>query len=127
MQELAAHLAIPGMPEWTGLLALLVLLLTGLAYLMMPFSVFGLKGRIEGLEAQLDEIQAEIRSLTLRLTDQPRRPAAEEWVEPPGNRRATRQDPPLRTEPPVPPPAERPGPTIHHNRAEPRLDWPGHR
>ncbi len=35
----------------------------------MPFSVIGVKGRLEGVEARLDEIQGEIRSLALRLPD----------------------------------------------------------
>ena len=56
LQDLASRLAIPGLPDWTGLLALLVLMLAGLAYLLMPFSVFGLKGRLESMEAQLDEL-----------------------------------------------------------------------
>ena len=47
LQELASRLAIPGMPQWTGLLALLLLALVGLAYLLMPFAVFGVKGRLE--------------------------------------------------------------------------------
>ena len=35
----------------------------------MPFSVFGVKGRLDGVEARLDEIQAEIRALSLRLPE----------------------------------------------------------
>jgi hypothetical protein len=127
LQDLAARLAIPGLPDWTGLLALLVLLLTALAYLLMPFSVFGLKGRMEGLEAQLDEVQAEIRSLSLRLADQPRRAPGEDWIEPPGSRRAVAPEPPMRATPPVPPPATWPDSDPRSGRAEPRLDWPGRR
>ncbi len=127
LQDLAARLAIPGLPEWTGLLALLVLLLTALAYLMMPFSVFGLKGRMEGLEAQLDEVQAEIRNLSLRLADHPRRPLSEDWVEPPGSRRVVAPEPPVRSAPPVPPPAAWPEPPPRSGRTEPRLDWPDRR
>ncbi|TCZ58622.1 hypothetical protein [Roseicella aquatilis] len=125
LQELASRLVIPGLPDWTGLLALLLLLLTGLAYLLMPFSVFGLKGRLDSIEAQLDEVQSEIRSLSLQLSGAPRRPVADDWVElPPGRSRAVEEGP--RPSPPVPPPAawpERP----QAGRAEPRLDWPGER
>ncbi|MDO9709634.1 hypothetical protein [Paracraurococcus lichenis] len=121
LQELASRLAIPGLPEWTGLLALLLLLLAGLAYLLMPFSVFGVKGRLDSLEAQLDEIQAEIRSLSLQLSGAPRRPVADDWVELPPGRGRPAEEPP-RVVPPVPPPAA--WPEGGRGRAEPRLDWP---
>jgi hypothetical protein len=106
-----------------------VLLLVGLAYLLMPFAVFGVKGRLEALEAQLDELQAEIRSLTLRLGgDTQRRSAAlaaDDWVEPPSMRRAAgaaaTEDTP-RVTPPVPPPAA--WPDRRGGRSEPRLDLP---
>jgi hypothetical protein len=122
LQELTSRLTIPGLPDWTGLLALLVLLLVGLSYLLMPFSVFGVKGRLDSLEAQLDEIQSEIRSLAMRLPDSPRRAVADDWVELPGSRRAP-EEPPPRTTPPIPPPAAWPE-TPRGSRAEPRLDWP---
>lgn len=118
--ELVARLAIPGLPDWSGLVALLLLLLTGLAYLLMPFAVFGLKGRLEGLEAQLDEIQAELRAVSLRLTEPPRRPAAaEDWTELPG--RARLDDVAPRPNPPVPPPAAWPD---RGSRSEPRFEAP---
>ena len=124
LQELASRLAIPGLPGWTGLLALLLLLLAGLAYLLMPFSVFGLKGRLDSLEAQLDEIQAEIRSLSLQLSGAPRHAVTDDWVELP--RRSRVEEEPPRVTPPVPPPAAWPEPS-RGGRAEPRLDWPGDR
>ena len=121
LQDLASRLAIPGLPDWTGLLALLVLMLAGLAYLLMPFSVFGLKGRLESMEAQLDELQAEIRSLSLQLSGAPRRPVSDDWVDLPSRRtRPAEED--LRVSPPVPPPAA--WPEARGGRAEPRLDWP---
>lgn len=127
LQDLTARLTIPGLPGWTGLLVLLVLLLVGLAYLLMPFSVFGVKGRLDSLEAQLDEIQSEIRTLALRLSDgPPRRPASEEWLDPPGIHRAPAEEHTPRTTPPVPPPAAWPE-TPRGGRSEPRLDWPGRR
>ena len=123
LQELSARLAIPGLPDWTGPLALLVLLLVGLAYLLMPFSVFGVKGRLESVEAQLDEIQGELRLLSMRLADAPRRgaTASDDWVEMPVRGRAPLEEPVLRATPPVPPPAVWP-PSGRRGRAEPRLD-----
>lgn len=62
------------MPWWAQLLILVVAILFGIAFLMMPFAVFGLKGRLDFLEAQLDDIHAELRMVTMRLPD-PERPA----------------------------------------------------
>lgn len=56
-------------PWWVHLVILLAALLFGLLFLLMPFSVFGVKARLEGVEARLDEIQGEIRSLALRLPE----------------------------------------------------------
>jgi hypothetical protein len=123
IQDLAARLAIPGLPEWTGVAALLALLLVGLAYLLMPFSVFGVKGRLDVLEAQLDEIRDEIRGLSIRMSDGPRRSTAEDWVDPPRMRGAEDQP---RVSPPIPPPASWPDPP-RGGRPEPRLDWPTRR
>jgi len=117
VQELAGRLVIPGLPAWSGLAVLLVLALFALAWLCMPFAVFGLKSRMEMLEAQLEDIQGEIRALAMRLAEQPRPApgpgASNDYFEitPP------RRDPPpeVAATPPVPPPAKRP---------EPRLDWP---
>jgi hypothetical protein len=61
---------IPDWLPWWAVLALLVpLALYVLAFLAMPFSVIGLKGRLESLEARLDEIQGEVRALSLRLPE----------------------------------------------------------
>jgi hypothetical protein len=124
-QDLAARLTIPGLPEWSGVAALVGLLLVALAYLLMPFSVFGVKGRLDALEAQLDEIRDEIRGLSIRMSDAPRRAAtAEDWVDPPRTRGAAESQP--RTSPPIPPPASWPEPP-RGGRPEPRLDWPTRR
>ncbi|MCQ4160694.1 hypothetical protein NON00_12230 [Roseomonas sp. GC11] len=134
VRNIVASLSIPGMPEWTGLLLLLLGLLCAAAFLLMPFSVFGLKARLDAMEVQLDEIQAELRDLALMLQEPAlaRRAAApptDEWAEPPSlsaQRGATpveREAP--RITPPVPPP-----PTwaqAQPRRAEPRLDWPRQR
>jgi hypothetical protein len=116
---------LPGLPEWTGLVALVVLLLVGLAYLLMPFAVFGVKGRLDAIEAQLDDIQTEIRTLALRLPDPGRGrrpPVVEDWAEPPVVTRRAEAPPPPRTAPPVPPPAA--WPERGGGRAEPRVEWP---
>jgi hypothetical protein len=124
LQEIAAALTIPGLPDWTGLVLLVLLLLVALAYLLMPFSVFGVKGRLEAIETQLDEIQTELRTLALRLPEPGRRrpPVEDDWVEPPMSRRAE-QEPPPRQAPPVPPPAAWPD-RNGGGRAEPRIEWP---
>src|SRR4051794_22744893 len=54
-------------PWWVPLVLLLPALLYTLAFLFMPFSVIGVKARLEVVEARLDEIQHEIRRLALRL------------------------------------------------------------
>jgi hypothetical protein len=124
-QDLAARLTIPGLPEWSGVAALVALLLVALAYLLMPFSVFGVKGRLDALEAQLDEIRDEIRGLSIRMSDGPRRSAtAEDWVEPPRTRGGVESQP--RMSPPIPPPASWPE-SPRGGRPEPRLDWPTRR
>jgi hypothetical protein len=129
LQDLAARLAIPGLPDWVGLVLLLIGLLVVLAYVLMPFSVFGVKGRLETIEAQLDEIQTEIRSLALRMPEptRSRRAAAvedDEWIAPPPAPRNDDYTPPRAT-PPIPPPAHWPdAPPPRTGRAEPRLDWP---
>jgi hypothetical protein len=125
LQELAGKLAIPGLPDWAGLVVLLVLGLVGLAYLLMPFSVFGVKGRLDAIETQLDEIQTEIRTLALRMPEagRPRRPPVEDdWAEPVGPTRRAEPEAGLRAAPPVPPPAA--WPDRGAGRAEPRVEWP---
>lgn len=125
LQDLAGRLAIPGLPDWAGLVVLVLVGLVGLAYLLMPFSVFGVKSRLDAIEAQLDEIQTEIRTLALRLPEpqRGRRPPVEDdWAEPIAAPRRVEPEPGLRAAPPVPPPAAWPdrGPS----RAEPRVEWP---
>lgn len=127
LQQIAQALTIPGLPDWAGLVVLLVLLLVGLAYLLMPFSVFGVKGRLDAIEAQLDEIQTELRTLALRLPEPGRArrppPSEDDWAEPPTTlRRAEVEAPPPRSTPPVPPPAAWPEP--RSGRSEPRIEWP---
>ncbi|MCW3473305.1 hypothetical protein [Limobrevibacterium gyesilva] len=69
------------------------MLLFALSFLLMPFNVFGLKGRLDQIEARLDDIQGEIRALTLRLPE----PDGSSVTRPP----ATAARPPSRA--PIPP------------------------
>lgn len=101
LNDLATRLTLPGLPEWTGLVALLVLALLALCLLVMPFSVFGLKGRLDSIEAQLDDLRADLRVLAAR---------------PPESRRDTWEVAPTLPEPPPP--------SAPNGRAEPRISWP---
>ena len=57
------------LPWWVPLAALVPVLLYVVLFLAMPFSVFGLKGRLDQLEQRLDEIQGEIRRLGSRPSE----------------------------------------------------------
>ena len=83
------------MPWWLQLLVVVTVLLLGLAIAFMPFSVFGLKSRLEAIEVRLDEIQTELRNLVMRLPEPGREP-----LDTPA---ALRASTPLR-DPPKPPP-----------------------
>ncbi len=54
------------LPAWAFLLLAIPALLFLLAFLLMPFSVFGVKARLETIESQLDSVQEELRNLNLR-------------------------------------------------------------
>lgn len=56
-------------PWWVHLTILLAVLFVAVMFALMPFSVFGIKSRLEAIDGRLDEIQAEIRSLALRLPE----------------------------------------------------------
>jgi hypothetical protein len=124
------------LPWWVPIVLLVPALLYGLAFLFMPFSVIGVKSRLEVIEARLDEIQGEIRHVALRLPEMARAADYDEIYAPEPTDR--RRGPPPITRPPIPPAAHeledeprvtrrepdasriRPG----NGRAEPRLDWP---
>ena len=57
------------LPWWVPIVLLVPALLYALAFLFMPFSVIGVKSRLDVIEARLDEIQGEIRHLALRLPE----------------------------------------------------------
>ncbi|MDB5415155.1 MAG: hypothetical protein JWR10_3490 [Rubritepida sp.] len=115
LQDLATRLTLPGLPEWTGLAALLVLLLLALCLVVMPFSVFGVKGRLDSIEAQLDELRAEMRMMAARMPEA-RRPSWQASAE-------HDLDVPLPSRPEVSSSEQHPAiyPT---GRAEPKISWP---
>jgi len=131
-------------PWWVPLVLLVPALLYALAFLFMPFSVLGVKTRLEVIEARLDEVQNEIRHVALRLPAGPREVDFEDvYATPPQPRRRVEpisERPPIPpaiqdlydddepVERPPPPPNARPGrrqdpPVVRPQRSEPRLDW----
>lgn len=65
-------------PWWVQLLVLVAVILLGLAFALVPFSVIGLKPKLDALEGRLDEIQAELRALAARLPEPARGTATQE-------------------------------------------------
>lgn len=57
------------LPGWLILILLLVAGVYMLAMLAMPFSVIGVKSRLEAIEDQLDAIRDELRVISLRQPD----------------------------------------------------------
>ena len=111
------------LPPWAQLAVLVALLLLALLFLAVPFSVIGLKGRLDSMDARLDEIQGEIRSLALRLPE-PMGGYDTDYVLPPP--RGDEGARPLSARPPIPPPpreghASRRGQDDRPARNEPRL------
>jgi len=119
-------------PWWVHLAILVAMLLFGLMFLLMPFAVFGVKGRLELLDARLDEIQGEIRSLSLRLPE----PGQEDAMSLAGNSRVAGSkgsnasgrysgpgdlDNHSSQRPPIPPAPQDRGSSSSPSRTEPRL------
>lgn len=59
--------ALLSLPLWMQFLAGFILLGLGLVFILMPFSVFGVKPRLEEVELQLSEVRAELRIIAMRL------------------------------------------------------------
>ncbi len=88
-------LAIPDwMPLWAQVLLLGLGIIVIVAFLLMPFAVYGVKGRLSEIALQLEDAKADLRVLTMRVgalvpeqTAARRKPEAsatqEEWI-PPG-------------------------------------------
>jgi len=122
------------LPWWVPLVLLVPALLYLLAFLFMPFSVIGVKGRLDVLESRLDEIQHDIRRLILRLPEVGQQVDYDEIYRPEQTEPSRRA--PMITRPPIPPAAhdlengdagaDRPAPPPHTRpaRREPRVDWP---
>jgi hypothetical protein len=139
------------MPEWVPWWVPLMLVVLGLfyalAFMVMPFSVLGVKPRLDAIEARLDEIQDDIRALAARLPGGPG-PLDFEDVYAAPVKPSARAEPSPFDRPPIPPavrnmyddpdgydgPIERPAPPPHlrpirreaavvrPERVEPRLD-----
>ena len=137
------------MPGWLFLALAIPVLLWCLAFLMVPFSVFGVKARLEAMENELQELNEQVRVMQLRTTGamattQPAR-TMETYDDLPNFaqlKRARAEPPPVQEEPPalkrppIPTPAPRGGfsardamvprdhPTVppRPRRTEPRLD-----
>jgi hypothetical protein len=127
-------------PWWVPMVLLVPALLYALAFLFMPFSVLGVKTRLEVIEGRLDEIQQEIRHLALRLPVGPREMDFEDVYAP--IQQTSRREPAVSDRPPIPPATqdlygddtlvERPAPPPNMRpvrrsepvivRSEPRLD-----
>jgi hypothetical protein len=82
------------MPGWLPFVVVVPVLLYAVVFLAIPFGVFGVKGRLDVLEARLDEIQGEIRLLSLRLPEPSRASDGSQFA--PGDR-------PASARPPIPP------------------------
>ncbi len=131
------------LPWWAPIVIIVPLALFAIAFLLMPFSVFGVKSRLDEIQQRLDDIQTEIRSLALRLPDPGHGPFLRDddsmYVSPPPM--PPQPDYTSYARPPIPPaaseplplraapPASRPVAAARPSappapRAEPRLDWP---
>jgi hypothetical protein len=101
-------------PWWVPMVLLVPALLYALAFLFMPFSVLGVKTRLEVIEGRLDEIQQEIRHLALRLPVGPREVDFEDVYAP--IQQTRRGEPAVSDRPPIPPAAR----DLYHDESDDR-------
>jgi hypothetical protein len=94
------------LPTWAFLLLALPVLLYLLVFLVMPFSVFGVKSRLETIEQQLEALQDDIRHLTSRNLSRNPRPLDDDPYEIPNFSRMKSS----RTSEPQPQPSYKPIP-----------------
>ncbi len=113
------------MPWWIQLAILIVAILFGFALLLMPFAVFGLKDRLELIEAQLDDVHAELRMLANRLPEVARPPARAMEQEPVAEEIVPRPRPARPRPQPVPVPPVLPEALLPNTPRRPRDsdDW----
>jgi len=135
-----AFLSLPDWaPGWLGPVLVILGALFALAFLLMPFTVFSLKSRLEQIELKLEDIHADLQALAAPGSAAR---AAYAWPEPAAAKPVAPAEripahPPI---PPAPPryqperaPIERPAsvrapvdPSREEprRRAEPKLNWP---
>ncbi|MCE2564098.1 hypothetical protein [Komagataeibacter sp. FNDCF1] len=95
------------MPPWAQAVLLVGGVLLALVWLLVPFAVFGVKGRLDGLAIQIDDLQAELRVLAMGLNAPAAPPAAspagpEPLADAPSPRHAQPAAPLWEPEPPRP-------------------------
>ncbi|KAB8124902.1 hypothetical protein D3W54_12640 [Komagataeibacter medellinensis] len=59
------------MPPWAQAVLLVGGILFTLVWLLVPFAVFGVKGRLDNLAIQLDDLQAELRVMSMGINTPP--------------------------------------------------------
>ncbi|MBB2204981.1 hypothetical protein [Gluconacetobacter takamatsuzukensis] len=91
------------MPWWLQLALLILGMLFLFLWMLVPFAVFGVKGRLDALALQIEDLQAELRVLAVQPED--RVP-----VSAPAPRPAPAAAPVVEPVAPAPPPARPPGP-----------------
>lgn len=94
-------------PGWLPVALLIPIVVWLLLLLAMPFAVLGTRSRLEGIEAQLDDLHAELRSLAMQLGSSVGAPL-------PPRREAQAPEPLVRPE----------GWRPEGGRSEPRINWP---
>ena len=128
-------------PGWLGPVLVILGALFALAFLLMPFTVFSLKSRLEQIELKLEDLHADLRAIVAPnqagatrshyASPEPAQPQADRYpVHPPippapARYQADRAPPPPARAPdrvaPAPPSPYRDEP---RPRAEPKLNWP---
>ncbi|PYD62953.1 hypothetical protein [Gluconacetobacter entanii] len=65
------------LPQWAQALVLIAGLLFAVLWMLVPFAVIGVKGRLDALAVQIDDLQAELRVMAMSSTSAPAREEAE--------------------------------------------------
>ena len=117
-------------PWWVPMVLLVPTLLYALAFLFMPFSVLGVKSRLESIEARLEDLQQEMRLMTRGIPTGQEMDFEDVYAHVPTQ---VRQEPVIKDRPPVvsPPnyyeddePIERPAPSPNARPAMRRPEPP---
>jgi len=96
------------LPAWAFLLGALPVLLWLLAFLIMPFNVFGVKSRLENLEAEVESLRDEVRLAAMRANGVLPRARGDEYDEVPNFNRVKSAQAKFDPAPSVPPPLPAP-------------------